>query len=122
MTRRVIELREWEARDVRLDDTDVTALIAHPQRPAAVEPSWARGFWRLRAQVKVGAVRFEGFDLIVRPKAGLQNVFYLMGIERPGTGGATTRWICWSSMTCSRVLPGCWHTPSSAPSGGADHA
>jgi hypothetical protein len=83
MTRRVIELREWEARDVRLDDTDVTALIAHPQRPAAVEPSWARGFWRLRAQAKVGAVRFEGFDLIVRPKAGLQNVFYLMGIERP---------------------------------------
>ena len=36
MTRRVIELREWETRDVRLDDTDVTALIAHPQRPAAI--------------------------------------------------------------------------------------
>jgi len=83
MTRRVIELKEWETRDVRLDDTDVTALIAHPQHPAAVEPSPARGFWRLRAQAKVGAVRFEGFDLIVRPKAGLQNVFYLMGIERP---------------------------------------
>jgi 5-methylcytosine-specific restriction enzyme subunit McrC len=83
MTRRVIELKEWETRDVRLDDSDVTALIAHPQRPAVVEPSPARGFWRLRAQAKVGAVRFEGFDLIVRPKAGLQNVFYLMGIERP---------------------------------------
>ena len=83
MTRRVIELKEWETRDVRLDDADVTALIAHPQHPAAVEPSPARGFWRLRAQAKVGAVRFEGFDLIVRPKAGLQNVFYLMGIERP---------------------------------------
>jgi 5-methylcytosine-specific restriction enzyme subunit McrC len=83
MTRRVIELKEWETRDVRLDDADVTALIAHPQHPAVVEPSPARGFWRLRAQAKVGAVRFEGFDLIVRPKAGLQNVFYLMGIERP---------------------------------------
>ena len=83
MTRRVIELKEWETRDVRLDDADVTALISHPQHPAAVEPSPARGFWRLRAQAKVGAVRFEGFDLIVRPKAGLQNVFYLMGIERP---------------------------------------
>jgi 5-methylcytosine-specific restriction enzyme subunit McrC len=83
MTRCVIELKEWETRDVRLDDADVTALIAHPQHPAVVEPSPARGFWRLRAQAKVGAVRFEGFDLIVRPKAGLQNIFYLMGIERP---------------------------------------
>jgi 5-methylcytosine-specific restriction enzyme subunit McrC len=83
MTRRVIELKEWETREVRLDDADVTALIAHPQRPAVVEPSPSRGFWRLRAQAKVGAVRFEGFDLIIRPKAGLQNVFYLMGIERP---------------------------------------
>jgi 5-methylcytosine-specific restriction enzyme subunit McrC len=83
MTRRVIELKEWETREVRLDDADVTALIAHPQRPAVVEPSPSRGFWRLRARAKVGAVRFEGFDLIIRPKAGLQNVFYLMGIERP---------------------------------------
>jgi 5-methylcytosine-specific restriction enzyme subunit McrC len=83
MTRRVIQLKEWVTQDVRLDDADVTALIAHPQHPAAVEPSPARGFWRLRAQARVGAVRFEGFDLIVRPKAGLQNVFYLMGIERP---------------------------------------
>jgi 5-methylcytosine-specific restriction enzyme subunit McrC len=83
MTRRVIELKEWETRELRLDDADVTALIAHPKHPAAIEPSPARGFWRLRAQAKVGAVRFEGFDLIVRPKAGLQNVFYLMGIERP---------------------------------------
>jgi 5-methylcytosine-specific restriction enzyme subunit McrC len=83
MTRRVIELKEWETREVRLDDADVAVLIAHPQRPAVVEPSPSRGFWRLRAQAKVGAVRFEGFDLIIRPKAGLQNVFYLMGIERP---------------------------------------
>jgi hypothetical protein len=83
MTHRVIELKEWETREVRLDDADVAALIAHPQRPAVVEPSPSRGFWRLRAQAKVGAVRFEGFDLIIRPKAGLQNVFYLMGIERP---------------------------------------
>ena len=83
MTRRVIELKEWGTRDVRLEDADVAGLIAHPQHPAVVEPSPARGFWRLRAQAKVGAVRFEGFDLIVRPKAGLQNVFYLMGIERP---------------------------------------
>ena len=83
MTRRVIELKEWETREVRLDDADVAVLIAHPQRPAVVEPSPSRGFWRLRAQAKVGAVRFEGFDLIVRPKAGLQTVFYLMGIERP---------------------------------------
>lgn len=83
MTRRIIELKEWETRDVRLDDADVADLIAHPQHPAVVEPSPARGLWRLRAQAKVGAVRFEGFDLIIRPKAGLQNVFYLMGIERP---------------------------------------
>lgn len=83
MTRRIIELKEWETRDVHLDDADLTALIAHPQHPAAVEPSPARGFWRLRAQAKVGAVRFGGFDLIIRPKAGLQNVFYLMGVERP---------------------------------------
>jgi 5-methylcytosine-specific restriction enzyme subunit McrC len=83
MPRRVIELKEWETRAVRLEDTDVTALIAHPQHPAVLEPSPIRGSWRLRAQAKVGAVRFEGFDLIVRPKAGLQNVFYLMGIERP---------------------------------------
>ena len=83
MARRVIELKEWETRDVRLEDGDVAALIAHPQRPAVVEPSPTRGFWRLRAQAKVGAVRFDGFDLIVRPKAGLQNVFYLMGIDRP---------------------------------------
>ena len=69
--------------DVLLDDADVTALIAHPQRPAVIEAAPARGFWRLRAQAKVGAVRFEGFDLIIRPKAGLRNVFYLMGIERP---------------------------------------
>lgn len=56
MSRRVIELREWETGDVRLDDADVTALIAHPQRPAVIEAAPARGFWRLRAQAKVGAV------------------------------------------------------------------
>ena len=83
MTRRVIQLSEWETRDVRLDDADVTALIAHPQRPALVGAGPARGLWRLTAQAKVGAVRFEGFDLIIRPKAGLENVFYLMGVERP---------------------------------------
>jgi 5-methylcytosine-specific restriction enzyme subunit McrC len=83
VTRRVIELREWETRDVRMEDADVTAVIGHPQHPAVVEASRTRGLWRLRAQAKVGAVRFDGFDLIVRPKAGLQNVFYLMGIERP---------------------------------------
>jgi 5-methylcytosine-specific restriction enzyme subunit McrC len=82
MTRRVIELKEWEASKVPLEDTEVTALLAHPQRPVVIEPSQDRGFWKLRAQAKVGAVRFEGFDLIVRPKAGLQNVFYLMGVER----------------------------------------
>ena len=83
MPRRVIELKEWEARDVRLEDADVTALIAHPQRPVVVEPSSIHGSWKLRAQAKVGAVHFDGFDLIVRPKAGLENVFYLMGIDRP---------------------------------------
>jgi 5-methylcytosine-specific restriction enzyme subunit McrC len=82
MTRRVIELKEWEARDVRLEDSDVTALVAHPQHPVMVEASPIHGFWRLRAQAKVGAVRFDGFDLIIRPKAGLQNVFYLMGVDR----------------------------------------
>ena len=65
------------------EDADLTGLVGHPQRPAVVEASPSRGFWRLRAQAKVGAVRFEGFDLIIRPKAGLQNVFYLMGVDRP---------------------------------------
>ena len=83
MSRRVIELREWETKDVRLEDADVTALISHPQKPSALEAAPARGHWRLRAQAKVGAVRFGDFDLIIRPKAGLQNVFYLMGVERP---------------------------------------
>lgn len=43
MTRRVIQLSEWETRDVRLDDADVTALIAHPQRPALVEQARPAG-------------------------------------------------------------------------------
>jgi 5-methylcytosine-specific restriction enzyme subunit McrC len=84
VNRRVIELTEWEARDVRLGDGDVAALIGHPEHPVAVEPAPTGGFWRIRAQAKVGAVRFGDFDLIIRPKAGLHNVFYLLGIERPG--------------------------------------
>jgi len=80
MPRRIIELKEWQTLDVPLDDRDVAALVGHPQRPVLVEASAIRGCWRLRAQAKVGAVRFDGFDLIVRPKAGLQNVFYLMGV------------------------------------------
>jgi 5-methylcytosine-specific restriction enzyme subunit McrC len=83
MPRRIIELKEWQTLDVPLDDRDVAALVGHPQRPVLVEASAIGGCWRLRAQAKVGAVRFDGFDLIVRPKAGLQNVFYLMGVERP---------------------------------------
>lgn len=83
MSKRVIELKEWESRVVPLDDGDVAALVGHPQRPVLVEASAIQGSWRLRAQAKVGAVRFGGFDLIVRPKAGLQNVFHLMGVERP---------------------------------------
>jgi 5-methylcytosine-specific restriction enzyme subunit McrC len=83
MTRRVIELEEWEARDIRLEDADIAALLSHPQKPALLEAARTRGFWRLRAQAKVGAVRFGDLNLIIRPKAGLQNVFYLMGIERP---------------------------------------
>jgi 5-methylcytosine-specific restriction enzyme subunit McrC len=83
MPRRVIELKEWETRVVPLDDGDVVALVGHPQRPVLVEASAVTGSWRLRAQAKVGAVRFDGFDLILRPKAGLQNVFHLMGVERP---------------------------------------
>ncbi len=83
MTRRVITLGEWATLDVRLADADLAGLVGHPQRPALVEASPSRGLWRLRAQAKVGAVRFEEFDLVIRPKAGLQNVFYLMGIDRP---------------------------------------
>jgi 5-methylcytosine-specific restriction enzyme subunit McrC len=83
MPTRVIELKEWETRVVPLDDGNVAALVGHPQRPVLVEASAVPGSWRLRAQAKVGAVRFDGFDLIVRPKAGLQNVFHLMGVERP---------------------------------------
>lgn len=83
MTRQPVTLWEWKTRDVRLADTEVAALIAHPQRPVVVEPSSARGSWRLRAQAKVGAVRFDSFDLIIRSKAGLENIFYLMGIDRP---------------------------------------
>ncbi len=83
MARRIIELKEWEALDVPLEDGDVAAMVGHPQRPVLVEASPVRGCWRLRAQAKVGAIRFDGFDLIIRPKAGLQNVFYLMGVERP---------------------------------------
>ena len=83
MTRRVITLQEWATLDVRLTDADVAAIVGHPQRPALVEASASRGLWRLRAQAKVGAVRFGEFDLVIRPKAGLQNVFYLMGVERP---------------------------------------
>ena len=83
MLRRVIDLKEWETQVVPLDDADVAALVGHPQRPVLLEASAIPGSWRLRAQAKVGAARFDGFDLIVRPKAGLQNVFYLMGVERP---------------------------------------
>ena len=47
-----------------------------------VEPSATRGFWRLRAQAKVGAVRFEEFDLIVRPKAGLPGAYTIQRGEK----------------------------------------
>jgi 5-methylcytosine-specific restriction enzyme subunit McrC len=83
MSRRIIELKEWETLDVPLDDGDMAALVGHPQRPVLVEASAIRGWWKLRAQAMVGAIRFNEFDLVVRPKAGLQNVFYLMGVQRP---------------------------------------
>lgn len=78
---RTITLHEWGRVDERLEADDLTAILGHPERPVVVEPSGIPGVWRLRAQAKVGAVRFPTFDLVVRPKAGLRSVFALMGVE-----------------------------------------
>ena len=118
MTRRVIELSEWETRDVRLDDADVTALIAHPQQSCAVEAAPARGLWRLTRSGQGRGRQLRGIRLDHPAEGGPAERLLPHGRRTPpGLVGQRRGWTCWSTGTCSRASPGCWRTLSSVPSG-----
>lgn len=75
-------LHEWQPADRALCTDDVATLIGHPERPVDLQPTGKAGEWRVKARAKVGAIRLKDFDIVIRPKAGIENVMYLMGVGR----------------------------------------
>lgn len=75
---RTILLREHESFPVALTDAEVAELLRVP--PGVVEVRReALGQYMLRPKSRVGTVVLPSLRLLIRPKVGLRNLFFLLG-------------------------------------------
>lgn len=79
------ELAEYGSTDVEMSEVSVRDLIRVSQGRVSVTPASAPGFFRIQAQQYVGTVVLPEFDLLIRPKATVENLLYFLGIGIPAT-------------------------------------
>lgn len=75
---RTIRLREHEPHIVDLSDQELRDLLALPSRLIEVvgRPD---GRYRIKAGSRVGTIVLSSLRILIRPKVGLRNVFFLLG-------------------------------------------
>lgn len=74
---RTIELREYQTTRARLTNSEVRQLLATGL--VDVKPLSGEGEYELRAGSVVGTVVLASIQLLIRPKVGLKNLFFLLG-------------------------------------------
>lgn len=82
---RTIEMREHEKKKEHLSSDEVSQLL----RVGIVDlaPTTGADEWELATKSKVGTVDLPSLRLLVRPKVGIENLFYLLGF-----GAGLTEW------------------------------
>ena len=82
---RTIKLEEYRPSRVRLTRSEVEQLLATGL--IGLTPLAGEGMYELRAGSQVGTVVLPSLRLLIRPKVGLENLFFLLGF-----GSGITRW------------------------------
>jgi 5-methylcytosine-specific restriction enzyme subunit McrC len=83
---RTITLREYEPSRERLTRSEVEQLLT-VKKLVSLSPFAGDGTYELRAGSTVGTVVLPSLRLLIRPKVGLENLFFLLGF-----GPRITRW------------------------------
>ncbi len=78
MTASVLELAEYESRELPLSQETVGHLLSIGSDAVAVAPTSTAGRWRLTASSQVGTVAVPGLHVLIRPKVGIANVLALL--------------------------------------------
>ncbi|SHG42457.1 McrC family protein [Geodermatophilus nigrescens] len=78
MTAPVLELAEYESRELPLTQETVRHLLTTSSRAVAVAPTSTAGRWRLTASSQVGTLAVPGLHVLIRPKVGIANVLALL--------------------------------------------
>lgn len=73
-----LSLREHEAREVVLPDEDLRFLQEHFPGVIDVRPTARPGRWTIKASAVVGTIVAPSFELRIRPKCGLRNLFAML--------------------------------------------
>lgn len=77
-TRAVLELSEYEEREVQLSPVDERALRAAAGTALTTAPGSAVDRFRVRAGSYVGAISTAQLDVLIRPKVTTSNLLYLL--------------------------------------------
>ncbi len=83
---RTIILREYQSSQERLTRSEVEQLLSVGNL-VSLTPLWGEGTYELRAGSTAGTVVLPSLRLLIRPKVGLENLFFLLGF-----GSGITRW------------------------------
>ncbi len=83
---RTITLREHQPTKVRLTKGELEKLLTVGEM-VSVSPLPGDGAYELRARSVIGTVVLPSLRLLIRPKVGIENLFYLLGF-----GAGLTRW------------------------------
>jgi 5-methylcytosine-specific restriction enzyme subunit McrC len=78
ITRTVLELAEYEEREIALTAADERALRAAAGTALRTEPGSASDRFRVRAGSYVGAISTPQLDVLIRPKVTTSNLLYLL--------------------------------------------
>lgn len=80
MAERLVTVREWERRRVRLSDVQADLLARASGGAVRLEKTPQAGEYDLVANALVGSVRAGGLTVSIRPKAPFANVLHLLGV------------------------------------------
>jgi 5-methylcytosine-specific restriction enzyme subunit McrC len=84
VTTEVLELSEYETREVTLPRETVSYLLSVGSRALSIAPTPTTGRWRLTASCLVGTLAVPGLRVLIRPKVGIGNVLALLDDGLPG--------------------------------------
>lgn len=85
MSRRVIELREYESREVELPADTARSLQSAAGSALDVRIGATPARWVVTARGHIGAIVLPEVDVLITPKVDLENVFVLLDVGLPAS-------------------------------------